>query len=181
MKIIAVSGSLRIASFNTRLARLIAAQAESGVEVEVRDLKGIPLYDGDLEERDGIPAAVTALREAIQGAQGLILVTPEYNGGMPGVFKNALDWLTRPGEQMRPTFGGRPTALAGATPGPWGTTLAQSSALISLRQMGVHLYPGYLRVSRATDSLGEDSVDDKLAEQVGKWLAGFAAFVRSGE
>jgi chromate reductase, NAD(P)H dehydrogenase (quinone) len=177
MKIIALSGSLRRDSYNTRLAGLLSEVAPEGVTVELATPRGIPLYDGDLEEREGIPEAVSVLRERIKAADGLILVTPEYNAGMPGVLKNTLDWLTRPGEEMKPTFGQRPTALAGATPGAWGTTMAQSGALINLRQLGVHLYPGYLRVSRAHESLSDEGVSDKLRDQAAKWLAGFTAFV----
>ncbi len=178
MKLIAVSGSLRKNSFNTRLAGLMAEVVPDGVALESLTLHGIPLYDGDLEESEGIPAAVEALRGRIKAADGLILVTPEYNAGMPGVLKNALDWLTRPGEEMKPTFGGRKTAIAGATPGAWGTAFAQAGALINLRQLGCELYPGYLRVSKAGDRFDEGGADDKLREQVAGWLEGFAAFVR---
>jgi chromate reductase, NAD(P)H dehydrogenase (quinone) len=181
MKLIAVSGSLRKASFNTRLVRLMPGLAPAGTEIEVTTLHGIPLYDGDLEVAEGIPEAVESLRQRIKASDGLILVTPEYNAGMPGVLKNALDWLTRPGEEMKPTFGGRKTAIAGATPGAWGTAFAQAGALINLRQLGCELYPGYLRVSKAGERFDEDgNVDEKLAEQVQKWLAGFVDFAGGG-
>ena len=85
MKLIALSGSLRKASFNTRLANAIAKRAPDGVHVEVAICHGIPLYDGDLEESEGVPAAVTELRGRIRAADGLILVTPEYNAGLVGV------------------------------------------------------------------------------------------------
>ncbi len=177
MKLIFVSGSLRKGSFNTRLARLMAEQAPEGVTAEVATLHGIPLYDGDVEEADGIPETVESLRSRIKAADGLVLVTPEYNAGMPGVFKNALDWLTRPGEEMKPTFGGRPTALAGATPGAWGTGFAQAGALINLRQLGCHLFPDHLRISKAGNVLPADGEpDEKLVEQVEKWLTGFLSF-----
>lgn len=179
MKLIAVSGSLRKHSFNTRLADLMSQLVPDGVALEALTLHGIPLYDADLEQSEGIPAPVEELRGRIKAADGLVLVTPEYNAGMPGVLKNALDWLTRPGEEMKPTFGGRKTAIAGATPGAWGTAFAQASALISLRQLGCELYPGYLRVSRAGDHFNDDgSVDQKLRGQVTKWLEGFVLFVR---
>ncbi len=178
MKLVAISGSLRKHSFNTRLARLMSRLAPDGVTLEALTLHGIPLYDGDLEESAGIPEAVEALRGRIKAADGLILVTPEYNAGMPGVLKNALDWLTRPGEEMKPTFGGRKTAIAGATPGAWGTAFAQAGALINLRQLGCELYPGYLRVSKTGERFDEaGNVDEKLEEQVGKWLEGFVSFV----
>lgn len=178
MELIALSGSLRKASFNTRLANEMARLAPEGVEVTVATCHGIPLYDGDLEQAEGIPAAVTALRERIDAADGLILVTPEYNAGMPGVFKNALDWLSRPPAEMHPTFRNKPTALAGATPGGLGTTLAQSGALVVLRQFKVRLFPDHLRVSKAGDVFDDhDRVTGQTLETLEKWMSGFAAFV----
>jgi len=177
MRLIIVSGSLRAASYNTRLARLLAGVAGEGVDAEAVTLHGIPLYNGDDEAASGIPEAVESLRGKIKAADGLVLVTPEYNAGMPGVFKNALDWLTRPGSEMKPTFGGRPTALAGATPGAWGTAFAQAGALINLRQLGCHLFPDYLRISNAGDRFNGDTVDDKLVEQAVVWLQDFVGFV----
>ncbi len=177
MKLIAVSGSLRSASLNTRLCRLLKQVSPGDVELELATLHGIPLYDGDLEAQSGIPEAVETLRQRIKASDGLILVTPEYNAGMPGVLKNALDWLTRPGEEMKPTFRKRPTALAGATPGAWGTALAQAGSLISLRQLGVNLFADYLRVSKAFDLLTEDHVDEKLRNQARQWLQGFVDFI----
>lgn len=176
MKLIAISGSLRNDSFNTRLAALIADQAPEGVEVETATLHGIPLYNADDEAASGIPEAVESLRSRIKAADGLIIVTPEYNAGMPGVLKNALDWLTRPGEEMKPTFV-RPTALAGASPGGWGTAFAQAGALINLRQMGCRLFPDHLRVSKAGDRFDGERADDKLAEQVAEWIKGFTGFI----
>ncbi len=179
MQWIAVSGSLRRQSFNTRLAQLIADRSPGNVTVEVATLHGIPLYDGDEEEANGIPGAVEALRKRIKSADGLIIVTPEYNAAMPGVLKNALDWLTRPGEEMKPTFA-RPTALAGATPGAWGTAFSQAGSLVNLRQMGCLIFPDHLRVSRAGDRFDGDHADDKLGAQVGDWLASFAEFSGRG-
>ncbi|GAB4169091.1 MAG: NADPH-dependent FMN reductase [Wenzhouxiangellaceae bacterium] len=178
IRLLALSGSLRQASFNTRLAQLMASCAPQRVTVEVATCHGVPLYDGDVEENEGIPAPVEAMRERIRQSHGLILVTPEYNGAMPGVFKNTLDWLTRPPEQMVPTFRGRPTALAGATPGGLGTTLAQAGSLVVLRQLKVRLYPEHLRVSGAAEQLPESgSVPDGLRDQVQRWLEGFCEFV----
>lgn len=176
MELIIASGSLRAASYNTRLARLLAESAPEGVRAEVATLHGIPLYNGDDEEASGIPEAVETLRGRIKAADGLVLVTPEYNAGMPGVFKNALDWLTRPGSEMKPTFGGRPTALAGATPGAWGTAFAQAGALINLRQLGCHLFPDYLRIAKAGERFDGDRADDQLKEQATDWLKGFTTF-----
>ena len=179
MRLIALSGSLRKASFNTRLANAMTRLAPDGVEVEVATCHGIPLYDGDLEEAEGIPDSVTALRERIKAGDGLILVTPEYNAGMAGVFKNTLDWLSRPPAEMYPTFRNRPTALAGASPGGLGTTLAQGGALVVLRQYKVRLFPDHLRVSKAGDAFDEnDQVTGRTVETLGNWLTDFSEFVR---
>ncbi|NBB92699.1 MAG: NAD(P)H-dependent oxidoreductase [Gammaproteobacteria bacterium] len=178
MKLLAVSGSLRKDSFNTRLAKLIADA--SNVDIDVATLHEIPLYNGDDEAETGIPEAVETLRRRIKAADGLIIVTPEYNAAMPGVLKNALDWLTRPGEEMKPTFGGRPTALAGATPGAWGTAFAQAGALINLRQLGCWLFPDYLRISKAGDRFDGDRADDELKGQVAGWVKRFVDFAGRG-
>ena len=93
-----------------------------------------------------------------------------------GVFKNALDWLTRPPKEMAPSFKDRPTALAGATPGGPGTTLAQAGSLVMLRQLKVHL-----RVSQAGAVLGDDGeVEQKTVMLIEKWLSGFCEFARRG-
>lgn len=179
MNLIIISGSLRAASLNTRLLDLMMQVAPDGIRIDKATLEGIPLYNGDVEEQHGIPAAVESLRGRIKAADGMIIVTPEYNAAMPGVLKNALDWLTRPGSEMKPTFGHRPTALAGATPGAFGTAFAQAGSLINLRQLGCQLYPDYLRVARADQLMpvGGD-VDAKLREQVGAFVEGFVEFVR---
>ncbi len=179
MNFIAISGSLRAASLNSRLVDLMVELAPDGVQIDKATLHEIPLYNGDVEDEQGIPAAVEALRKRIKAADGMIIVTPEYNAGMPGVLKNALDWLTRPGSEMKPTFGHRPTALAGATPGAFGTAFAQAGSLINLRQLGCKLFPDYLRVSKANELMLDDgAVDDKLRKQVAEFLEGFAGFVR---
>jgi len=179
MKILALSGSLRKASFNTRLARALAVRAPDGMTVELATCHGIPLYDGDDEERDGVPDSVLALRDRIKAADALVLITPEYNAGMPGVLKNALDWLTRPPSEIGATFQDRPTALAGATPGGLGTILAQGGSLVVLRQLKVRLFPDHLRISHAGDLLGEaGEIDDATTGMLDRWLAGFAEFVK---
>lgn len=179
MNIIALSGSLRKDSLNTRLANALAARAPDDVAIEAATCHGIPLYDGDLEASEGIPNAVTELRDRIRAADALILITPEYNGGMPGVLKNTLDWLSRPPKEMSPTFRNRPTALAGATPGGMGTAMAQAGALVVIRQFKVQLFPDHLRVSRAHEALSEDGgIAERTAETLDSWLGEFVAFAR---
>lgn len=134
--IVGLSGSLRTGSFNTMLLRAAAEVAPSGTTIEVVSLRGIPLYDGDVEAAGGIPQPVQELKDKIAAADGLLLATPEYNNSIPGVFKNAIDWLSRPPADIARVFAGRPIAIMGATPGPGGTGLAQAAWLPVLRTLG---------------------------------------------
>lgn len=175
-RLVALSGSLRAGSFNTALARAAQRQAPDGVEVEVATLHGIPLYDGDLEAASGIPEAVQALRAKVVACDGLLLVTPEYNNGIPGVFKNAVDWLSRTGDAV---FAGRPVALVGASPGGFGTILSQAHWLPVLRTLKTRFWAdGRLMVSRAhtlMDAEGE-LADAATLAQVRQFVEGFARF-----
>src|SRR5262245_43512711 len=94
--LLGISGSLRGGSFNTALLRAAAAAVPAGTTLELASLAGIPLYDGDVEAEQGQPAPVRALKDRIATCDGLVLATPEYNNSLPGVFKNAIDWLSRP-------------------------------------------------------------------------------------
>ena len=105
-RILGISGSLRSGSYNSALLKTAAQLTESGTELEIASIAGIPLYNGDLEASEGIPQAVQELKDAIAAAQGLLLATPEYNNAMPGVLKNAIDWLTRPPSDIQRVFGG---------------------------------------------------------------------------
>ena len=180
MKIIALSGALRRASYNTALLRAAAGIAPEGVTLELRTLHGIPLYDGDVEAQ-GIPEAVTTLREEIRAADGLLISTPEYNNAIPGVLKNGLDWLSRPSGEGAKLFGGKPTGLIGATPGGFGTVQSQDALLSVLRAFGNDFWMGgRLMVSHAGQVFDADGklVDDKVREQLRGFVQGFVAFVQ---
>ncbi|MDO5611570.1 MAG: NADPH-dependent FMN reductase [Pseudomonadota bacterium] len=176
-RILALSGSLRKDSFNTALARAAARVGPGDAQLDVATLHGIPLYDGDLEAAEGIPPAVQALREKILTHDGLLLVTPEYNNGIPGVFKNGIDWLSRAG--LREIFGGLPVGVIGASPGGWGTLLSQTAWQPTLKLLGTELYSGGgLYVSRANTLIeaGELTDANSLAA-LRQYLEGFARFV----
>lgn len=181
-RLIGISGSLRRGSLNAALLRAAAGLAPEGVELTIGTIRGIPLYDGDLEAAEGIPEPVAALKDAIAASDGLLLVTPEYNNSIPGVLKNAIDWLSRPPADIGRVFGGKPVALMGASPGGFGTILAQNAWLPVLRTLGVELWSeGRLLVSRAPTVFGEDGTlsDPKIRAQLETFLRGFAAFARS--
>jgi NAD(P)H-dependent FMN reductase len=132
--IIGISGSLRRASFNAALLRAAVELAPSGSTIEIASIRDIPLYDADVEAQ-GIPSAVVALKEKVVAADALLLVTPEYNNSIPGVFKNAIDWLSRPPADAPRVFANRPVTLIGASPGKYGTLQAQRSWLPVLRTL----------------------------------------------
>ncbi|BDG75308.1 NADPH-dependent FMN reductase [Roseomonas fluvialis] len=180
--IIGLSGSLRGGSLNTALLRAAAGLMPAQARLVPHSLHGIPLYDGDLEAAEGIPTAVAALKDAIAAADGLLLVTPEYNNSMPGVFKNAIDWLSRPSSDIALVFGGRPVGLVGASPGGFGTILAQDAWLPVLRTLGAQLWTGgRLMVSRAGGVFGPDGTlaDAAVEKQLRGYLEGFVAFVEA--
>ena len=178
-RILGISGSLRAGSFNTALLRAAQQVAGDGIAFDAVTLHGIPLYDGDAEARDGLPAAVTTLKDRIVASDGVLLVTPEYNNGIPGVFKNAIDWLSRPAADIARVFGDKPFALVGASPGGFGTILSQNHWLPVLKTLGVQLWAGNrLMVSRAGSAFDADGelVDAKLREQLAGFVQGFATF-----
>jgi NAD(P)H-dependent FMN reductase len=182
-KIVGIAGSLRKASFNASLLRAFAELAPKDVTVEIESIRDIPLYDGDLEAEKGIPPAAAALKDKIASADGLLIVTPEYNASIPGVLKNAIDWLSRPPADIPRVFGSRPVAIAGASPGRFGTLLSQTAWLPVLRTLGTEpwfgkkLYVG--GASKVFDAEGK-IVDDAIKKQAEELITGFAAFVRGG-
>ena len=179
--IIGISGSLREGSLNSALLRAAVGLMPAGSVLKVESIAEIPLYNGDDERDRGIPPAVTRIKDAIAAADGWLLASPEYNHSIPGVAKNAIDWLSRPSGDAARVFRGRPVALAGASPGGFGTVLAQNAWLPVFRTLGCDFWAGgRLIVSRA-DTLFDDSgnlVDPKTREALGSFLSGFVAHVR---
>jgi chromate reductase, NAD(P)H dehydrogenase (quinone) len=182
VRILGISGSLRSGSFNTALLRAAQSLTDNGVALEIATLRGIPLYDGDVEEREGLPASVVQLKERIVASDGVLMATPEYNNGVPGVFKNAIDWLSRPSSDIPRVFGNRPFAVIGASPGGFGTILAQNAWLPTLRTLGVRYWTGgRLLVSRANQVFDQNGEirDDSIRAQLADFLKGFATYISS--
>ena len=153
--IIGISGSLRKNSFNSALLRVAAGMSSKDCRIEIVSIREIPLYDGDVESV-GFPPVVVELKNRIAVADGLLLATPEYNNSIPGVFKNAIDWLSRPASDIPRVFGDRPVAVMGATPGPGGTSLAQAAWLPVLRTLGTRpWFGGRLLISGARNVFDE--------------------------
>ena len=177
--ILGLSGSLRRASFNSGLLRAAREVAPDGVEIVIGSIAEVPLYDGDAEAASGTPPAVQRLNEQLAQADGLLMVTPEYNNGIPGVFKNAIDWMSR-GEGLK-LFLGKPVAVTGASPGSFGTILSQTHWLQVLRTLNTRQWhEGRLMVSRAGDLFDADGnlTDDKTRQRLAEFVAGFAASLR---
>jgi NAD(P)H-dependent FMN reductase len=180
IKVLGISGSLRRASYNSALLRAATRLMPEDATLEVASIRGIPLFDGDIEAQ-GIPASVNQLKEAIVAADGVLLVTPEYNNSIPGVFKNTIDWLSRPSSDIKRVFGGRAFALMGASPGQFGTILSQSAWLPVMRTLGTHLwFGGRLLVPRAASVFDEAGAlkDATVEEQLKQFLAGYVGFLR---
>jgi NAD(P)H-dependent FMN reductase len=178
--IIGIAGSLRKGSLNAALLRAAREVAPAGLAVEIASIREIPLYDGDVEEASGVPEPVTALKNRIAATDGLLIVSPEYNNSVPGVLKNAIDWLSRPPSDARRVFGSRAVALIGATPGPGGTRLSQTAWLPVFRTLGLRPWFDRSMYLSEADDLFDDSgrlTDAKTRERLEAFMKGFAEFV----
>jgi chromate reductase len=150
MRILAISGSLRRDSHNTRLLRHLAEQAPEDLEIEIWDgLKSIPPYDED-DDTALPPRPVAELRDAIAAADGLLFATPEYNSSIPGALKNAIDWASRP--RATTPLQGKPAAVVGASTGSFGAVWAQAELRKVLASTGARVIDLDLAVARAHEA-----------------------------
>lgn len=173
MRILAISGSLRRDSHNTRLLRAAAGLLPPGAELEVLDpgvLRAIPHYDEDLREA-GEPATVTALREQVAGADAILVSTPEYNHSLPSALKNGIDWLSRPLADS--PFRGKDVAVVGASTGMFGAVWAQAEARKVLGAVGGRVIDAELPVSGAGEQFDADGAlcDPALRDAFARQLA----------
>ena len=176
--ILGISGSLRKGSYNTALLRAAQQVAPDPARVEIASIRGIPLYDADVEA-DGMPDTVRDLKDRIAAADGLLIVTPEYNHSVPGVLKNAIDWLSRPPADIPRVFTDRAVAVIGVTTGRGGTALAQAAWLPVLRALGMRPWFGQkLQVSSAKQAFDASGnlVDEDILARLRAFMAGFAQF-----
>lgn len=176
IKIAALVGSLRQGSLNRALLHAAAEQAPSGVTVELLEIGEVPLYNGDVQAQ-GFPEVVTRMGEALRAADGILLVTPEYNYSVPGVLKNTIDWLSRLPQQP---FAGKPVAMMGASMGNMGSSRAQ----YHLRQVMVFLDPLVMNkpeimVPAAHSKFDAEGklTDDSTREHLAKFMAAFQTFI----
>ena len=174
MRLLVVPGSLREGSYNAALARAAAEVAPAGVVVEVYDgLRDVPPYDAD-EDGEAVSPAVQDLRERIAGADALLVVTPEYNGSIPGVLKNAVDWASRP--HRKSAFWGKTVAIAGATTGSYGAIWALADLRRVLGVAGARVIDTEVSVSQAHTRGDGDGrlVDPTTIEHLRQQLAALA-------
>jgi len=163
MRILAVSGSLRRDSHNTRLLRAAAELLPSGVDLELYDgLKQIPPFD---EDDEAAPSAeVQTWREAIEAADAILFATPEYNSSIPGQLKTALDWASRPSREA--ALRNKPTAVIGASMSMFGAVWAQAELRKVLGASGARVIDAELPVSTAHEAITEDgTLADAETEQ----------------
>jgi chromate reductase len=180
LRVFALAGSLRQGSYNRRLLEAAVGLAPEEMTVEVYDALGsIPLFDEDLERATGGgPEAVRHLRSCVAAADGLLLATPEYNQSIPGVLKNALDWLSRPSPDE--VLVDLPAAVVGVTAGRWGTRLAQSVVRQVLFATGALVMPAPALYGAGAAGLFDDAgrLTDPVTEgALRSVLASFASFV----
>lgn len=175
MKVLAVSGSLRAGSYNTKLLRVAAEAAPAGVEVELWEGIGeLPLYDQDLEGGD-LPEAVRRLRADWAAADAILFATPEYNGSVPGGLKNAVDWGSRP--RLEAPLLNKTVAVVGASPGQFGALWAQADLRKALGVAGARVVGDELPVTRANEKFDADGrlLDGELRGRLSLLLETLAA------
>lgn len=154
LRILGISGSLRRGSHNTSLLRAAAKLLPPGVELEVYEgLRDLPPYDPDRDTQPAEPA-VAQLRQAIADADGVLIATPEYNGSIPGLLKNALDWASRPFPDN--VLRGKPVSVVGASTGLFGAVWAQAETRKVLGTIGADVTDHELPIGQADTAFGED-------------------------
>jgi chromate reductase len=178
MRIVAISGSLRKGSFNRALLFNLAELMPEGMALEIQPIAEVPLFNEDDEAR-GTPEPVARLREAVKAADGLLVATPEYNAGIPGVLKNTIDWLSRP--PGKTVLNGKPIAMLGASPSVLGTARAQAHLRAAFEFNAAPVMPSpQVFVGQARDKFDAEGrlTDQKTRAFLRRFLEEYAVWVR---
>ncbi len=173
-RLVGLVGSLRKDSLNRRLFRALRQVAPEGVTLEEIEYGDVPLYNADL----GQVEAVERVKRALAEADGVVIVTPEYNYGIPGPLKNVLDWVSRPAYQS--VLAQKPVAVLGAAPGPIGTARAQGQLKQVLLGMVAHVFPhAELAIGSGPSRLGEggEVKEEATRELLEEFVGSFVRFV----
>lgn len=172
-KILAFAGSTRTDSFNKKLVRIAATGAtEAGVDVTVTNLRDfpMPLYDGDLEQQEGLPPNARKLKDLMLAHQGFLISSPEYNSSISAVFKNVIDWTSRQseGETSLACFKGKVAGIMSASPGGLGGLRGLVHVRSILGNIGVLVMPDQVAIGKAHEAFNADGTlkDKKQEEQV---------------
>jgi len=161
MKALVFAASTRTDSLNRRLARFAASELErEGIEVTLIDLRdySMPIYDGDLEAQSGLPPAAQVLKSLVQQHDALVIASPEYNGSIPAVLKNTLDWVSRPqsGERPGAAFRGKTAIIMSASPGSGGGRRGLHHLREVLQHVGMSVHSAEISVPRAHEAFDRD-------------------------
>jgi len=174
-KILAFAGSARDGSFNKKLVKIAAAGAtEAGADVTVIDLRdfSMPLYDGDLEQREGLPPNARKLKDLMMAHHGFLISAPEYNSSITPLLKNTIDWTSRQsaGEAPLACFQGKVVGIMSASPGGLGGLRGLIHIRSILENIGVIVIPNQIAVAKAHENFNTDGMlkDKKQEEQVKK-------------
>jgi chromate reductase len=178
--VLALAGSLRRRSYNQQLLSAAGQHAQSMLSIRIyEDLALVPMFNEDLEAQ-GLPEGVSRLATALAQTDAMLIATPEYNQGLPGVLKNAIDWLSRSEPAL---LEGKPTAILGASAGPWGTRLAQASLRHTLTACGAIVMPSpqiYVRdAANVFDSRGA-LTDERVRNSLSAFVSAFHGWIERG-
>jgi chromate reductase len=183
LRVLVFSASLRADSLNTRLADLAAGAIERlGASADVASMREFdaPSYDGDLESADGLPAGAQAFRSRLEGTDAFVIASPEYNASMPGVLKNAIDWVSRARPQP---FNQRHGLLMSASPSMVGGNRGLWSLRVPLEHMGARVYPDMFSLAQAHTAFVDDGslADERLQGRFDDTIAGFLDLVEASK
>jgi chromate reductase len=176
VRVVGLAGSLRQGSYNRALLRAAQDRTPEGMTIEIFDLLAVPLYNGDVEA-DGDPEGVAAMKAAIRAADSVLFVTPEYNHGVPGVMKNAVDWASRPPREA--PLGAKPVGIIGASPGQTGSARGQSQLRQAFEFTNSYCMPQpEVLVFRAHEKFDAEGrlIDEGTSKFLGVYLEAFRAW-----